>query len=43
MHLLKFYFIGNFSLLLDIRSINGLETVIQEGDEISFMPAIAGG
>ncbi len=27
----------------DIRSINGLTTIVQDGDEISFMPAIAGG
>ncbi|MFW9867092.1 MAG: MoaD/ThiS family protein [Candidatus Thorarchaeota archaeon] len=27
----------------DIRSLNGLETKIQQNDEISFIPAIAGG
>ena len=27
----------------DIRSLNGLETKIQYNDEISFIPAIAGG
>jgi len=27
----------------DIRSYDGLKTIIQEGDEISFLPAIAGG
>lgn len=27
----------------DIRSQKGLETLIQEGDEIAFLPAIAGG
>jgi molybdopterin synthase sulfur carrier subunit len=27
----------------DIRSLNGLDTKIQQNDEISFIPAIAGG
>jgi len=27
----------------DIRSYDGLETIIQEGDEVAFLPAIAGG
>lgn len=27
----------------DIRSFKGLDTIIKEGDEISFLPAIAGG
>jgi len=27
----------------DIRSYDGLKTVIQDGDEIAFLPAIAGG
>ncbi|MFX1477094.1 MAG: MoaD/ThiS family protein [Promethearchaeota archaeon] len=27
----------------DIRSLNGLDTRIQQNDEISFIPAIAGG
>jgi molybdopterin synthase sulfur carrier subunit len=27
----------------DVRSLNGLNTIIQNGDEISIMPAIAGG
>lgn len=27
----------------DIRSFNGLDTIIHQGDEISFLPAIAGG
>jgi len=27
----------------DIRSFDGLDTIIHQGDEISFLPAIAGG
>ncbi|MFX1494880.1 MAG: MoaD/ThiS family protein [Promethearchaeota archaeon] len=27
----------------DIRSFNGLDTIIHQGDEVSFLPAIAGG
>ncbi|MFX0004693.1 MAG: MoaD/ThiS family protein [Candidatus Hodarchaeota archaeon] len=27
----------------DIRKFDGLETVINDGDELSFLPAIAGG
>ncbi|MCK4779372.1 MAG: MoaD/ThiS family protein, partial [Candidatus Lokiarchaeota archaeon] len=27
----------------DIRKFDGLDTVIKDGDEISFLPAIAGG
>lgn len=27
----------------DIRSLNNLNTILKEGDEISFLPAIAGG
>ncbi|MFX1388710.1 MAG: MoaD/ThiS family protein [Promethearchaeota archaeon] len=27
----------------DIRAMNNLETILNEGDEISFLPAIAGG
>jgi len=27
----------------DIRKFEGLNTIIQDGDEISFLPAIAGG
>ena len=27
----------------DIRNFNGLDTIINDGDEISFLPAIAGG
>ena len=27
----------------DIRSFNGLDTTLNDGDEISFLPAIAGG
>jgi MoaD family protein len=27
----------------DIRSFDGLDTIIYQGDEISFLPAIAGG
>ena len=27
----------------DIRKFNGLDTIIKDGDELSFLPAIAGG
>ncbi|MFW9972853.1 MAG: MoaD/ThiS family protein, partial [Candidatus Odinarchaeota archaeon] len=27
----------------DIRNFDGLDTIIKDGDEISFLPAIAGG
>ncbi|MFX0033701.1 MAG: MoaD/ThiS family protein, partial [Candidatus Hermodarchaeota archaeon] len=27
----------------DVRSLNNLNTFLQDGDEISFLPAIAGG
>jgi len=27
----------------DIRSLNNLDTILQNGDEITFLPAIAGG
>ena len=27
----------------DIRKLEGLDTIIKDGDEISFLPAIAGG
>ncbi|MFX0020323.1 MAG: MoaD/ThiS family protein [Promethearchaeota archaeon] len=27
----------------DVRSFDGLDTIIHQGDEISFLPAIAGG
>lgn len=28
---------------MDIRSLNNLNTILHEGDELSFLPAIAGG
>ena len=27
----------------DIRKFNGLDTIVKDGDELSFLPAIAGG
>ncbi|MFX1497041.1 MAG: MoaD/ThiS family protein [Promethearchaeota archaeon] len=27
----------------DVRSLNNLKTLLQDGDELSFLPAIAGG